>query len=73
MMDKILEVVAQYGPFPVGIMVGIWLSRWANAQLFNLMRRENDALRQEKKELLELIQAKETRIDLLHDKYLPKE
>lgn len=72
MWNKILEIVGQYGPFPFGIMVGILINKWVVSKLLNLTEREKEALRQEKKELHELVNAKEDRIDKLHDMLNPQ-
>ena len=68
MWDKILEVVAQYGPFPVGIVFGVMIKRWSDSELMKTLRAEIQTLRDEKSQLLDQIQAKELRIDALHDK-----
>lgn len=71
-MDNIFQIVAEYGPFPIGIMVGIWMKKWVVSQLIAQSKHENDGLRKEKQALIELVQAKEDRIDKLHDKLEPK-
>jgi len=58
------------GPFPAGIIVGIWLTKWAINKQFKYMSEEKVALREEKKVQLEYIKAQETRIDKLHDKLM---
>lgn len=68
MWDKIIELAAQYGPFPAGIVFGVMIKGWSASQLLKLTEREKKALRDEKRELIELIQAKDSRIDKLHDK-----
>lgn len=68
MWDKIVELAAQYGPFPLGIVVGISIKKWAFSKVLKLYEREKEALRQEKRELIELVKAKDVRIEKLHDK-----
>lgn len=72
MWEKIIELVAQYGPFPVGIVVGIVIKNWSVDQLLKSTEKEKDALRKEKRELIDLVKVKEDRIDKLHSKLLPK-
>jgi prefoldin subunit 5 len=59
--------IAEYGPFPVGIIVGIILARGAYNKAFSYLDEEKKELRNEKKELRETIQAQQERIDKLHD------
>ncbi len=73
MWDKILELAAQYGPFPFGVVVGIIIKNWSVSKFLKFAEREKDALRVEKRELIEVIKGKEERIDALHDKLFPKE
>lgn len=68
MWETIGEFISKHGPFPAGIAVGIWLTRWAISQQLKHMAEEKSALRDEKKAQLEYIKAQEARIDKLHDK-----
>lgn len=73
MWDKILELAAQYGPFPVGVVFGVMIKNWSVSKFLDLSEREKESLRKEKRELIELVKAKEDRIDALHNKLLPNE
>jgi len=66
-MDKFIEIVSGYGPFPLGILVGVMLAKAAYSQALEYLERVNTALTEEKKQLRETIEAQQTRIDLLHD------
>lgn len=68
----ILKQVVSYGPFPFGIIVGIWINRWSTSAVIKMAGEEKAAIREEKKELHGIITAKEARIDALHDRLLPK-
>jgi hypothetical protein len=70
---EIIEVVANYGPFPFGILVGVWIMKWAYAAQTEYIQRENAALRKEKLDILSLVTEKENRIDMLHDKLNEKQ
>jgi prefoldin subunit 5 len=62
------KTIAEYGQFPVGIIVGIYLARSAYNKALNYMNEEKRELRNEKKELQGTIEAQQQRIDILHDK-----
>lgn len=62
------NTIAGYGQFPVGIVIGIFLSRSAYNRALDFMNEEKKELRNEKKELQKTIQAQQLRIDTLHDK-----
>jgi hypothetical protein len=66
-MDKFIEIIAGYGPFPAGIIVGVWLARGAYNRALTYMEKITIELREEKKQLRETIEAQQKRIDLLHD------
>ncbi|MDD5759174.1 MAG: hypothetical protein PHI06_08830 [Desulfobulbaceae bacterium] len=72
MWDKILGLVAQYGPFPFGVVVGIIIKSWSVDQFLKSAEKEKDALRKEKRELIDLVKVKEDRIDKLHGKLSSK-
>lgn len=69
-MDEILktitEAIVTYGPFPVGIVVGILLARFAYHDAMKYINEEKNSLREEKKQLRDTIEAQQQRIDLLH-------
>jgi len=72
-MSEFFRIVAEYGPFPLGIIVGIWLARGAYSQSLRYSEKEKAELREEKRQLRETIEAQQKRIDLLHDEaYKPK-
>ncbi|MBF0556088.1 MAG: hypothetical protein HQK96_16305 [Nitrospirae bacterium] len=64
---KLLEIVDQYGPFPVGIFIGIWIKRWSMDKYFKSSEREKGALYNQIKELYVTIKSKDDRIDKLHN------
>jgi len=66
-MDKFFEIIAGYGQFPFGIVVGIWLARGAYNQALKFMGQTHASLLEEKKQLRETVEAQQKRIDLLHD------
>ena len=68
----IIEKVSSYGPFPFGIIIGVWINRWSTSAVIKMAGEERAAIREEKKELHNIIKAKEARIDALHDRLLPK-
>ena len=67
-MEKIIEIVSSYGPFPFGIVVGIYLAKAAYDRATGYLHSEVSALRDEKKHLRETITNQQKRIDVLHDK-----
>ena len=67
MLDQILPFAVEYGPFPLGIITGIFITRRVDNKILDMMQKEKEALRQEKKELLELIDIKDDRIEALHN------
>jgi hypothetical protein len=69
---SIIKQVADYGPFPFGIIVGVWINKWSTSTVIQITKEEKDAIRKEKRELQGIIKAKEDRIDALHDKIMPK-
>lgn len=66
MWEKIIELASQYGPFPVGIIVGLYIKELAEKRIFELARQEREAHSEEKKELSKLLEAQQARIDKLH-------
>ena len=68
MFDKMLDIAAQYGPFPVGIVVGMYIMKWAISMQLKSSEKEKGSLRKEKTELLEFVTAQQARIDKLHEK-----
>lgn len=72
-MTEFFHIIAGYGPFPFGIVVGIWLANRAYSQSLKYSEQEKSELREEKRQLRETIEAQQKRIDLLHDEaYKPK-
>jgi hypothetical protein len=67
LFQSFLEIVSQYGPFPVGIVFGVWISRWATKQQFEYMGKEIDALRKEREKIVDIVRSQESRIDILHN------
>lgn len=67
MIKSILEIISGYGPFPVGIIIGIWIGKWAITEQFKYMSREIESLRSRNDDLLKIVYAKENRISILHD------
>jgi len=73
MWDKAIEIAAQYGPFPFGIVIGIFINQIAYHKTFAYVREEKKAYDEEKKELMKLIQTQQGRIDKLHETLYPKQ
>ena len=73
MWDAVGDFLLKYGPFPSGIVVGMWLTKWAISKQLMYMDKEKMALRNEKKELMEYIKAQEKRIDQLHERLSSEE
>ena len=71
--QAIIDTVAQYGPFPVGIFLGMCISHVAHKELVKNIKEEKKDLREEKKELLKSLENKEARIDTLHKQLIAKE
>lgn len=71
--QPIIDAVAQYGPFPVGIIVGMYISRIAHKESIENIKEEKKDLREEKKELLKALENKEERLDTLHRQLTDKE
>ena len=69
---KFIEIIAGYGPFPLGIIVGIFITNHVYSKIINLSEKEKEALREEKSALLEMLAAKEERIDKLHSEIYPQ-
>lgn len=67
MIKNLLEIISGYGPFPVGIVIGIWIAKWAVDKQFKYMTREIESLKSRNDDLLKLVLAKEDRIAILHD------
>lgn len=65
--SKIIDAIITYGPFPVGIIVGILLDRWSMSKYFKSTESEKHSLREQVKESQNLIKSKNDRIDKLHD------
>ncbi len=68
MIKTFFDFISQYGPFPAGIVFGVWICRWAIKQQLDYMGSEIDSLRKERDKLTEIIYAKENRIMMLHNK-----
>ncbi len=68
MIKSIFEIISGYGPFPVGIIIGVWIGKWAVTEQFKYMTREINSLRSRNDDLLKIIDVKEERIMKLHDK-----
>jgi len=66
-LTTLIEAVAKFGPFPLGILVGIILARFAYRDALMYSEKEKTALREEKKQLRETVQAQQERIDKLHE------
>jgi len=73
MWKTILDLAAQYGPFPAGIIIGIYIKQLAYRQTLEYMKEERSAYKDEKKALLELVQSQQVRIDKLHENLHPKQ
>lgn len=67
LIKNLLEIISGYGPFPVGIIVGILIGKWAVTEQFKYMSREIESLRTRNDDLLKIVCAKEDRISILHD------
>lgn len=65
--NGLAKFVADYGPFPLGIIVGIVLAKFAYSDALSYTQKEKDALREEKKQLRETVDAQQVRIDKLHN------
>ena len=66
MWQTIIDLAKEYGLFPAGIIVGIWLTKWATSKMLDLMESEKKGLREEKRELHEFIKSQQNRIDKLY-------
>lgn len=73
MWETIGKIFIDYGPFPAGIIVGMWLTKWSISQQLKYSEKEKDAIREEKKQALKLIESQQKRIDRLHEKIAPIE
>lgn len=73
MWETIGKLFLDVGPFPTGILVGMWITKWSISQQLKFSEREKTALREEKKQLLKLIENQQKRIDKLHEKIAPTE
>lgn len=62
------STIAGYGPFPIGIVIGIYLARSAYSTALKYLNEEKKELREEKRELRKTIDAQQKRIDTLHDR-----
>ena len=71
MWETIANKVAEYGPFPFGIIVGIYIKELAEKKVYELMKQEREAHKEEKKELTALLKAQQGRIDILHKELYP--
>ena len=69
MWNTIFNLVGQYGPFPVGIAFGVWIKSRSMDRVIDLIEREKVAIRQEKRELLVMIEGQHNRIEKLHEKF----
>ena len=65
---NIWGTIKEWGPFPSGIIIGIWLARGAYNKALDLMKNEIEQMRTEKQELRQTIVAQQERIDVLHDR-----
>jgi prefoldin subunit 5 len=65
------DTIAQYGEFPIGIVIGMFLTKSAYSDTIKYLNEEKKELREEKKELRKTISSQQTRIDTLHDKVFP--
>lgn len=72
MWQVISDILKEYGLFPAGIMIGIWLTKWATSEQRKYMELDKKGFSEEKKVLLEVIESQQKRIDKLH-KQLPME
>jgi len=68
MWETIAEILREYGPFPGGIVVGIWLTKWAVSKQFRYMESDKKQLREENKQLRGFLESQQKRIDSLHEK-----
>jgi hypothetical protein len=62
------NTIAEYGPFPIGIIVGMYFAKSAYSSAIKYLNEEKKELREEKKELRNTIEAQQKRIDILHDR-----
>ena len=66
-VSEVVRIVSGYGPFPFGILIGMWFASRAYRTALNYSDKEKDELREEKRQLRETIEAQQKRIDILHD------
>lgn len=67
MIEKFFEFAAEYGPFPGGIIVGVWINRWASSKAFAFLDRELKYAQKERDKLFDTLKNQELRLDKLHD------
>jgi hypothetical protein len=71
MWADFLDIVKQYGPFPVGILLGLWIRGLTFREIKKSHLREIRAYDRTNKNLNKMILAQEKRIDKLHKKIKP--
>lgn len=67
MWDNVLNLAAQYGPFPIGNIVGIYITNIAFSKVAELTKQKEAAQSESIRHLTELIESQQARIDKLHD------
>jgi len=66
MGEKLLELAAQFGPFPFGVIVGILIMMWTTHKLTGYLERQVKALQDENKQNIKTILTQQERINELH-------
>jgi hypothetical protein len=67
MWSNIVKVASEYGPFPAGSVVGIFISWLANKDVMKLHMQADSAHRETVANLSELLKVQQARIDALHE------
>lgn len=67
-MSAWVETLSQYGPFPLGVFLGIMIARWGFDKQVGYMNKTQEELQREKQALITHIETQNGRIEKLHDK-----
>ena len=65
--STLVELLSKYGPFPLGVGVGLFIRGQTFKEVLKYAQQERDSINKEKEQLFQIINAKDERIEKLHD------
>ena len=64
----VIGVLAQYGPLPVGVIIGIWIHKWSVEQLIKNLEKQKADWDKQRNDHDKRMKTNYDRIEKLHDK-----